>query len=93
MGDTNFFSGIVKVLENPKELKFNGKIKATKFRAELPQIYNNKIIHVVFWGERINYYKINDYLLIEGYISTRIINKNLKKVEITVLKAYPVFLI
>jgi single-stranded DNA-binding protein len=102
MGDTNYFSGIVKVLENPTQTFFNDKISVTKFRVEIPQIRKNKIITLVFWGnlarEVQNYYQINDYILIEGYLSIRnkknlnLITKNSKQVTITVLKVYPFLL-
>ncbi len=98
MGDTNYFSGIVKVLENPRQTFFNGKVPVTMFRVEMPQIRNNRIISLVFWGnlacEVETYYQINDYILIEGYLSNRtkkninLTTKNSKKVTVTVLKVY-----
>jgi cobalamin biosynthesis Co2+ chelatase CbiK len=102
MGDTNYFSGIVKVLENPIQTFFNDKILVTKFRVEIPQIRKNRIITLVFWGnlarEVKNYYQINDYILIEGYLSIRnkkniiLTTNNSKQVTITVLKVYPFLL-
>jgi len=102
MGDTNYFSGIVKVLENPRQTSFNDKVLVTRFRVEIPQIRNNRIISVVFWGnlarEVKTYYRINDYLLIEGHLSIRtkkninLTTKNSKKVTVTVLKVYPFLL-
>lgn len=102
MGDTNFFSSIVKVLENPIQTFSQQKIPIIKLRAELPQIRKNRIIHLVFWGNLATnvkvYYQVNDYILIEGYLSLRNTNhndslkKNLRKVEITVLKVYPFLL-
>jgi single-stranded DNA-binding protein len=99
MGDTNMIGGIVKILEAPKQKIFNTNIPVTQFRVQFPQVRNNAVIHLTFWGnlasDVANYYKINDYILIEGYISLRdqkvlntIISKS-KKVEITVLKVYP----
>jgi single-stranded DNA-binding protein len=101
MGDTNMIGGIVKILETPKQKIFNTNIPVTQFRVQFPQVRNNTVIHLTFWGnlarDVANYYKINDYILIEGYISIRnkkalnkIISKS-KKVEITVLKVYPFF--
>ena len=94
MGNINYFSGIVKVLETPIQTFFNNKMPVTTFRVEIPQTRNNRIISLVFWGnlarEVKNYYQINDYILIEGYTSIR--NKNPKKVTITVLKVYPFLL-
>jgi hypothetical protein len=102
MGDTNYFSGIVKVLENPRQTFFGDKIPVTIFRVEIPQIRNNRIISLVFWGnlarEVGTYYQINDYILIEGYLSIRtkknmnLTIKNSKKVTVTVLKVYPFLL-
>ena len=102
MGDTNYFSGIVKVLENPRQTFFNDKVPITTFRVEIPQIRNNRTISLVFWGnlarEVKTYYQINDYILIEGYLSIRtkknikITTKNSKKVTVTVLKVYPFLL-
>lgn len=98
MGDTNYISGIVKILENPIEITFNKNISITEFRVQLPQIRNNIIVNLVFWGKLsqdiANYYKINDYIVIEGYLSLRDKKKlkNSKTVEITVLKVYPFLL-
>jgi hypothetical protein len=102
MVDTNYTSGIVKILENPVQTVFNNNIPITKFRVQFPQVRKNVIVDLVFWGnlggDAVNYYQINDYILIEGYLSLRdkqITNsriKNSKKVEITVLKVYPFLL-
>jgi hypothetical protein len=98
MGDTNYISGIVKVLENPIETVFNKNIPITQFRVQLPQVRNNTIINLVFWGKLsqdiVNYYKINDYIIIEGYLSLqdKKILENSKNAEITVLKVYPFLL-
>lgn len=102
MGDTNYFSAIVKILENPQQKILKEKFSVTVFRAELSQIKTNKIITVRFWGnlanEVKNYYQINDYILIEGYISLlnkknkKLRNKTSKKVTVTVKKVYPFLL-
>ena len=98
MGDTNYISGIVKILENPIQTVFNNNIPITRFRVQLPQVRNNTIINLVFWGKLsqdiTNYYEIDDYIIIEGYLSLRDKKtiKNSKKVEITVLKVYPFLL-
>jgi single-stranded DNA-binding protein len=74
----------------------------TKFRAQFPQVRQASLVHLTFWGnlaiDTANYYKVNDYVLIEGYISVRnrtqlnnIVSKS-KKVEVTVLKIYPFLL-
>ena len=99
MGDTNYFSGIVKVLESPKYKIIKSNISTLTFRAELPQFRKTKLIHVVVWGNLVNdvktYYQINDYILIEGYLlnkKKKIIPKNSKKTLITVLRIYPFIL-
>ena len=98
MADMNYISGIVKILENPVQKVFNKTITVTKFRVQLPQVRNNAIINLVFWGKLsqdvANYYQINDYIIIEAYFSFREKEKfkNFKKVEITVLKVYPFLL-
>ena len=105
MQSPSYFSGIVKILENPKQKVVNNKIISTKFRVLIPQIRINKspkIILLVFWGNLAsdvkNYYQINDYILIEGYVSIKT-NKmndsmifNAKKIIITILKVYPFLL-
>lgn len=75
MGDTNHFSGIVKILENPKQRYIDSSNLITTFRVEVPQKRKNTIVRLVFWGnlgrEVNKFYRINDYILIEGYISLR----------------------
>jgi len=103
MVDTNYIGGVVKILENPKEIiTTKNNISMTRFRVQLPQIRQTRIIHLVLWGnlakDVVNYYKVNDYILIEGYISTRQEQKIktratlYKRIEITVLKIYPFLL-
>lgn len=102
MGDTNYFSGIVKILETPQQYFINDKTTMITFRVEVPQNRINKMIWLVFWGnlgnEVKNFYKINDYILIEGYISIKNkkrvsrVTKNPKQVTITVLKVHPFLL-
>jgi hypothetical protein len=104
MVDTNYISCVVKILEKPLPIVLNSTIPVTKFRVQLPQIRGKKkrIVELVFWGKLsqdvVNYYQIQDYILVEGYLSLRnkpLINstiKNSKKVTITVLKIYPFLL-
>jgi single-stranded DNA-binding protein len=101
MINTNYIGSIVKILEKPIQTVFNDKISVTEFRVQLPQIRNTRIVKVVFWGKLARdvktYYKVNDYIMIEGYLSlqntakvnSNSINQNSKKVQITVLKVYP----
>ena len=100
MSDTNYFSGIVKILETPIKNFINKKTIKLTIRVEIPQIRKNKIVYLRFWGnlaqEVKNYYQINDYVLIEGYISIekktpKLFNNNKKKIIIKFLKIYPFF--
>lgn len=107
MGDINSFTGVVKILETPQEHKVSSKIFLTKFRVQFSQVRKNKtnILHLIIWGklgrEIAKYYTINDYVLIEGYLSIRDTQKQLisssqkerRKIQITVSKIYPFNLI
>ena len=102
MSDTNYIGSIVKILEKPKQKTINSNILVTRFRAQFPQVRNNGIVQLTFWGNLArdvsNYYEMNDYVLIEGYLSvfdtkkTTQTNQRLKKANITVLKIYPFLL-
>ena len=96
MGNISFISGIVKILESPKQKSFDGNILITQFRVQFPQVRNKLVVTLTFWSnlaaDVANYYKVTDYILIEGYFSTQTDNLNfstLKKFNITVLKVYP----
>ncbi len=102
MSDTNYIGGIVKILEVPKQKFLNNTTAVTEFRVQLPQVRNTTIVHLIFWGnlarDVATYYKINDYILIEGYLSLRdkrssnLTAQPSKQIEITVLKLYPFLL-
>ena len=101
MGDTNYFSGIVKILENPVQKLVKKKTLLTIIRVEIPQIRQARGILLILWGnlgnEIKNSYQKNDYILIEGYSSIKKINvelnnSKLHKIIITGLKIYPLLL-
>jgi len=96
MGDTNYFSGIVKLLEHPIQKLTKQKILTTQIWVELPQFRHNRKILLIFWGnlgnDVKNFYQINDYIFIEGYISIKKTNLKLTKIILTGLKVYPIFL-
>ena len=102
MVNTNYLISLVKILENPSKNFLNDNILFTKFRVQLPQSQNNQIISLICWDNlalNVNqYYQINDYIIIEGYLSTdstiyfNKLLKNSKNIEITVLKIYPFLL-
>jgi hypothetical protein len=97
MSDTNYIGGIVKILEVPKQ-KFLNTTAVTEFSpvTTSPKYYDRTSN---LWGnlarDVATYYKINDYILIEGYLSLRdkrgsnLIAQPSKQIEITVLKLYP----
>ena len=99
MSDTNYIGAIVKILEFPKTKIVNSKISVTKFRAQLPQIRKTRVVDIVIWGNLANdvakYYSINDYILVEGYLSLDKLSqpksnrKVLKRARFTILKVYP----
>ena len=102
MSDTNSISGVVKILETPKQQIINNNILVTRFRVQFPQVRKNCIVHLKFWGnlarDVATCYKIDDYILIEGYIALKDKEtatskiQTSKKIEITVLKIYPFLL-
>lgn len=102
MGDINSFTGVVKILETPKQYKLSETFQFTEFRVQFPQVRRNQtsIINLVLWGkfgyESLQYYKINDYVLLEGYVSLKnkknalsFATKEITKIQVTVLKIYP----
>ena len=100
MTDTNYIGSVVKILEKPIQTIRNDKIIRTDFRVQLVQVRNIQIAYLVFWGnvgqEIINNYQLNDYIMIEGYLSlsyktdNKLVKRSLKKAQITVLKAYSI---
>lgn len=102
MGDTNYVSAVVKILETPKQNQVGKNSFFINFRAQIPQVRQTQIINIVCWSnlayDILDYYKVNDYILIEGYLSLyqkskpKMNTKILEKVQITVLKVYPFLL-
>ncbi len=102
MSDTNYIGGIVKILEIPKQKFLDDNILVVTCRAQLSQVRQTQIVNLVFWGnlayDVTNYYQVNDYILIEGYLSLRSSSKlelniqTFKRLEITILKVYPFLL-
>ena len=102
MSDTNYIGGIVKILEIPEPRLINNDSLFVTFRVQLAQVQNNRIIHLVSWGKLaqdiLNFYKMNDYILIEGYISLQTplnFDSNFpisKSMKVTLLRVYPLLL-
>ena len=95
----NYSSFIVKIIQKPKQSFFDNKIPFTEIVAKFYQFRNNSynVCKLSIWGNLSNdvlkYYQVNDYLIIEGYVSRR--RSNLKdynvinEIEISVFKIYP----
>lgn len=96
MRDITYIEAIIKILEKPKQKLINNDIICVKFRAQFASVRKTQIITITFWGnlaqDIVSYYKINPYLLIEGYPSFRSFNnlkQTSKRIEITGLRVYP----
>ena len=92
----SYIEGIVKILETPKQKLINNDIICVKFRAQLASVRKTQIITIILWGnlaqDIVSYYKINQYLLIEGYpsfSSSNNLKQTSKRIEITGLRVYP----
>ena len=95
----NYSTFIVKIVQKPEQTFFDKKIAFTEIIAKFYQFRNNSynICKLSIWGnlsnDVIKYYQINDYLIVEGYISRRkAILKDyniINEIEISAFKIYP----
>lgn len=98
----NYSIFTVKVLKNSGQSFFPDGTALTELTVQLPQVRKNSVkilLHVSVWGklsyDAAKYYKPNDYIILEGYMSMgdinvdRITNLKDKQVEISVFKIYP----
>lgn len=101
----NYISFIAKILEEPKQTKFNDEIYVNKFIVEFPKVDGTNfepIVQVAIWNldsaNSSQYLFIGNYIILEGYISTSesIFNEknsfNKKHIEISVTKVSPFLL-
>ena len=99
----NHASFIVKIIDKPTQSFFENNTSVTEVIAKFSQLRNNnssKIIHLSIWGnlayDANQYYQIDDYIVVEGYISLRksMYDNNTKNqdVEMSVFKVYPFIL-
>ena len=96
MSDISYIQGIIKILETPQQTSIDNDLVFVKFRAQLASVRKFQIVQVIFWGnlaqDIVSFYKINQYLLIEGYPSFRDSTNSKqvsKRIEITGLRVYP----
>jgi len=93
----NYSNFIVKIICQPKQSFFKNNISLVELFVQFPSVRkkNNKnTFFLSIWGNLGNdvmkYYKVNDYVLIEGFISFR--KKEFEtnqQIEISVSKIYP----
>lgn len=105
MGNLNYIVGIAKILEVPSSIQLISNdlsLYFIRFRVQFSSIKNNdsyQIVNLIVWGdlayEIISYYKVNDYILIEGHVFFDLIdNENYydKLIQIKIIKIIPFFL-
>ncbi len=96
----NYSNFIVKIIEVPKQSFFEDNTSVTEILVKFPQIQQNKLastFRISIWGDlaydTVKYYNVNDYIIIEGYISLKsLISDYLtldKQIEISIFKIYP----
>jgi hypothetical protein len=98
----NYTSLIVKIIEKPCQTFVENQIPLTKMTVQIPQVRHNSsetYIRLCIWGKLgydiTQYYHINDYVIVEGYLSiqsdqlSKISLKSFPRVELSVYKIYP----
>jgi len=95
----NYTSFMVKIIGKPEQSFFDNNISVTEMLARFYQFQDNScnVCKLSIWGnlshDVMQYYKLNDYLVVEGYISQR--NSNFEEynittdIEVSVIKIYP----
>ena len=89
----NLINGIIQILEITDIIFNDNNIPMVTFRTRLPYIQNKLdsviIVKSMIWGnlaqDFVDYYRLNDYLLIEGYISIALD----KDIQLNITKLYP----
>nr|QXM17545.1 hypothetical protein Ycf41 [Chaetoceros socialis] len=95
----NYSHFIVKITTKPEQSFFNNDIIHTEFVGKFYQFRDNKytICKILVWGnlayDIFRYYNINDFLIVEGYLSSQKSNfedLNIQtSVQLSVCKLYP----
>lgn len=101
MNDINYVVVLVRILETPCLIKNQTSISSTMFRVQFPQFSkSNTIIKVLVNGyvanDIVKYYRTNDYIIIEGYLSliktkSNLSPNNRKSLQLTAHKIFLVF--
>lgn len=103
MSDINYIGAVVRILEIPALQVNRNEISFTKFRVQLPQLrvkQSKTILTLLVSGnlaqDIVKYYQVNDYVLIEGYLSLRKSfhqKQDIKEfLQVNVFKIFPLFL-
>ena len=91
----NYCNLIVKILESPYENYLENKTSIVQVFVKFSPVKKGKgndILNLLVWGnlakDVLKYYKINDYIIVEGFLSLR---KNSKSdyAQLSVRKVYP----
>jgi single-stranded DNA-binding protein len=101
----NYSCFIIKIISDPIQSYFEENISLVEILGKFPQIRNKRTMEhfrISIWGnladDVMKYYQINDYIIIEGYISLNLdlfeMDNLAKKnqVAISVRKIYPFLL-
>ena len=95
----NYSTFIVKIIKKPVQSFFKNNISLTEFVGQFPQVRTKNSINTIrltVWGnlsyDVMKYYQLNDYVVVEGYLSSRTNSRNNKQIEISVFKIYPFLL-
>jgi len=99
MNSTNYVIIVVKILEISKPNYLTNEVFVAHFKVQLSDL---GIIYLTFWSlvtnDILNYYKINDYIIVEGFLfisNNKLFNLDIEyreKLKIAISKIYPYFL-
>jgi len=101
----NYVIFTAKIIKNSEQSFFADGTALTELTVQLSQIRKTNIkliVQLSVWGKLSydisNYYQLNDYIIVEGYISIRNIDTDYglssinKQVEISAFKVYPLLI-
>jgi hypothetical protein len=95
----NYSCFIVKIITEPISSQFDDNISLVEIIAKFPTIRKTKTINtfrVLVWGnlanEIVKYYRVNDYIIVEGYVRNFSEPGMPDQVEISAKKVYPFLL-